>query len=236
MQPDVIWERPNWSKEARLSSQVWFGMDAATRFILFRRWGYEPTIELEFTFMRKHQLTHFIDGATKLGLMDDPHPQLCAKYHCLSNLLGGIDMGYRDDGDRAWVFYMPPHFGGAGPLLPSPSIPALPVDIMTANFRAWHANNGPLLGTTGCGSSRPTWSSPAAIRCRLLGGGAAGARARRAAGHEAGRGARIARTPPALGAAAGRRPAATRRSASTMPNTASAGSPRSPCGATWKRR
>lgn len=146
MTDDVIWNKPEWSKEARLSSQVWFGMDAATRYILFRRWGHEATIELEFTFMRKHQLTHFIDGATKLGLMSDPHPQLCAKYHCLSNLLGGIDMGYRDDGDRAWVFYMPPHFAGASPLLPSPSLPTMPVDIMTANFRAWHANNGPLLG------------------------------------------------------------------------------------------
>ncbi|MFC7397882.1 hypothetical protein ACFQU1_11850 [Chelatococcus sp. GCM10030263] len=143
---DTIWKGPNWSKEARLSSQVWFCMDAATRFILFERWGREATVELEFQFMRQHQLTHFLDGVQKLNLMSDPHPQLCAKYHCLSNLLGGIDMGYRDEGERAWVFYMPPHFAGASPLLPGPATPAVPIDIMMANFKAWHANNGVLLG------------------------------------------------------------------------------------------
>jgi hypothetical protein len=135
-----------WSLEARLSSQVWFGMDSATRFVVQDRWGYEALLDLEFKFIRTHQEAHFLDGVRKLGLAGWPHPQLCAAYHCLSNLIGGLDMGYQDDGDRAWVFYMPPHCYAGTPTLPTPMLTSLKPEIMYANLRAWHANNGVLLG------------------------------------------------------------------------------------------
>ena len=142
----MTWKLPDWSREARLSSQIWFGMDVATRFILFNRWGKQPTYDLEFEFMRKHQLTHFLDGTKKLGIEKHPHHVLAAEYHCLSNLLGGLDMGFQDDGDRAWVFYMPPSAFAGSPLLATPAAPKVPAEIMVQNFKAWHANNGVLLG------------------------------------------------------------------------------------------
>lgn len=137
---------PKWSKDALLSSRVWFGMDSATRGIVHDRSGFDALVKLEFKFLRTHQEAHFIDGATKLGLMDWEFPQLCAAYHCLSNLMGGLDQGYCDEGDRAWVFYMPPHAYTGSPTLPSSMGTYLKPEIMVANFRAWHANNGVLLG------------------------------------------------------------------------------------------
>lgn len=143
---NVPLDPPAWSAEARLSSQLWFGMDAATRWLIIDRWGLDFALHVEYTFMRKHQLTHFIDGATKLGIVDLPHPQLCAQYHVLSNQLGGLDMAYHDEGDRAWVFYLPPEAFGGSPLLPTPAVPAVSAQFYIENFRAWHANNGVLLG------------------------------------------------------------------------------------------
>ncbi|MET0985893.1 MAG: hypothetical protein ABW034_10845 [Steroidobacteraceae bacterium] len=134
-----------WSSDARLSSQVWYGMNVATRFILLKRWGIEPTVDHQFKTVRAQQLAHFLEGVSKLGLSDEPHPQLCAKYHAISNLLGGYDVGYRDDGDRAWIYYFPPNSYAGGPMLPTPAMPASPQEVLEADFRAWHANNGVLL-------------------------------------------------------------------------------------------
>lgn len=136
----------NWSEEATLSSQLWFGMDSATRWLIIDKWGLDFALDVEFGFMRTHQLTHFIDGATKLGIMGEPHPQLAAMYHALSNTLGGLDMAYQDQGDRAWVFYLPPEAYGGSPLLPTPAVPAIPAQFYIENYKAWHSNNGVLLG------------------------------------------------------------------------------------------
>lgn len=136
-----------WSREAQLASSVWFAHDNSTRWLIIRRHGLEKAIEIETFFLKKHQETHFIDGATKLGIIDHPHNVLCAEYHCLSNLLGGLDMGfYGDSGDgRAWVFYFPPQASASGPLLPGPATAALPFEMMVPFF-TWHARNGQFLG------------------------------------------------------------------------------------------
>jgi hypothetical protein len=135
-----------WSREALLASQVWFGIDSCTRMLYKRDFGIEELLELEFTFMRKHQETHFIDGAKKLGIFDWPHARLAAAYHCLSNMVGGLETGYLEDGDRAWIFYYPPLAYAGSPTLATPMAAAVDLDVLYANLRAWHANNGILLG------------------------------------------------------------------------------------------
>jgi hypothetical protein len=134
-----------WSRDALLASQVWFGIDSATRMIYKRDRGIDELMELEFAFMRKHQETHFLDGAKKLGIIDWPHPQLAAGYHCLSNMVGGIETGYLDEGHRAWIFYYPPDSYAGSPTLPTPMAAAVDMELHWQNFRAWHANNGVLL-------------------------------------------------------------------------------------------
>lgn len=136
-----------WSRDARLANQIWFGIDTANRFMLLRRWGVERTEQLEFTFLRKHQETHFLDGLEKLGLTGDSPAVASAKYHVLSNVLGGLDMGYReDDHGRAWVFYFPPSPFGASSMQPGPGVLCVPTPVILAGMRAWHAHNGVTLG------------------------------------------------------------------------------------------
>lgn len=135
-----------WSSDARLASQVWFGLSAANRWHVIDTYGEAAALELEFDFMRRHQEAHFLDGAEKLGILDQPHPALCAQYHALSNQLGGLDMGYTEVGDRAFVYYLPPQGLAGSPLLPSPGVAAASAEFMIANMKAWHANNGVMLG------------------------------------------------------------------------------------------
>lgn len=143
--PGASWM--SWSKEARLASQLWFAVDSANRFVLLKKWGLEKTCEIEFNFLRKHQETHFIDGCRKLGLQDEPAVTRCAKYHVLSNVLGGLDQGYQEDEyGRGWVFYLPPMSMAESPLSPGCGAINVPKEIWLTGFRAWHSNNGPLLG------------------------------------------------------------------------------------------
>ncbi|MFC7397878.1 hypothetical protein ACFQU1_11830 [Chelatococcus sp. GCM10030263] len=138
----------NWSPVARLASSIWFGMDSANRWIFINKFGVTETARLEFEFLRKHQEAHFLDGSAKLGLLDHPDHVRCAMYHCLSNLLGGLDMGYQgDNGDgKAWVFYFAPQAYATGPLQPTSAHSAVPIEVVLRTFEAWHANNGPVLG------------------------------------------------------------------------------------------
>jgi hypothetical protein len=137
----------SWSRATQLANQIWFGIDTANRFMLLRRWGVERTEQLEFTFLRKHQETHFLDGLKKLELADEDPAVASARYHVLSNVLGGLDMGYReDDESRAWVFYFPPSPFGASSMQPGAGILCVPTPVILAGMRAWHANNGVLLG------------------------------------------------------------------------------------------
>lgn len=134
----------DFSPRTKLASNFFFSHDNSTRFLIIRRHGWENARDLKTYFLKKHQQTHFIDGATKLGIMNEPHPVLCAKYHCLSNWLGGIDMGYYDnyshDG-KAYVAYMTPDCSIGAPFLPSPATWVVPMEMMIAIY-TWHARNG----------------------------------------------------------------------------------------------
>ena len=135
-----------WSPHTVLAHRLWFGLDAANRFTLLKRWGTAKTAELEFAFLRRHQETYFLDGLRKLGLDEMPHHVASARYHVLSNILGGLDVAYLEEDDRAWAFYLPPSAFGDTGLSPSAGILAVPSEVLLAGFRAWHANNGAMLG------------------------------------------------------------------------------------------
>ena len=66
----------------------------------------------------------------------------CARYHYLSNLLGGVGVGYAEEGPRkAWIRYPPPRWIWQGP-----AICGIPTDVSRAMLRGWHAHNGVSLG------------------------------------------------------------------------------------------
>ena len=91
---------------------------------------------------RRQQEERFLPGLEKLGLVGEPDAVACAKYHYLSNHLGGVSVVYIAESDeKAWVKYVPPRwiFDGA-------AIAGIPTEISRAMLWGWHANNGVLLG------------------------------------------------------------------------------------------
>jgi hypothetical protein len=73
----------------------------------------------------------------------------CARYHCLSNALGGLRMRYAvESAAKAWVFYEAPSWLDS-PWSPGMSAAVFRPQFMLGVMRAWHANNGRLLGNPG---------------------------------------------------------------------------------------
>jgi hypothetical protein len=98
--------------------------------------------DLLFRTFRRQHLEKFLPGLEKLGLTGLPHAIACARYHYLSNQLGGVRVEYFEESSRkAWVRYVPPRW-----IYPGATICAVPSDVTRAMLRGWHAHNGVTLG------------------------------------------------------------------------------------------
>lgn len=124
--------------------------DTALTLATIRALGQRRAELIEASMLRSHQEHLFLAGLDKLGLRHDPSDAIrCARYHCLSNVLGGLRMRYAVESDaKAWVFYETPSW------LDSPWSPGMAGAVIRPQFmigvmRAWHANNGHLLGNPG---------------------------------------------------------------------------------------
>jgi hypothetical protein len=98
--------------------------------------------------LRFHQEKYFISGLKKLGLdAEDSDAVRCAKYHCISNAIGGLRTRYAvESKDKAWVFYYPHTCEHTAPTV-GQAIHTR--ENMIVDYRGWHANNGELLGNHG---------------------------------------------------------------------------------------
>ena len=91
---------------------------------------------------RRQQAERFLPGLKKLGLSDEPDAVACAKYHFLSNHVGGVSVVYIAESDtKAWIRYLPPRW-----IFDGTAIAAIPTQVARAMLWGWHANNGVLLG------------------------------------------------------------------------------------------
>ncbi|HEV8586418.1 MAG TPA: hypothetical protein VGT02_15740 [Methylomirabilota bacterium] len=98
--------------------------------------------DLVFRVFRHQHHEKFLPGLAKLGLDRLPHAVACARYHYLSNHLGGVRVEYMEESERkAWVRYVPPRW-----IWPGPTICAVPSEVTRAMLRGWHAHNGVTLG------------------------------------------------------------------------------------------
>lgn len=109
---------------------------------LVTRRGADTAREFVFRHFRRQHLEKFLPGLRKLGLDHLPHAVACARYHYLSNALGGVKTEYLAVSDRqAWVRYPPPRWIWRGT-----AVCAVPHAVNAAMLHGWHGHNGVSLG------------------------------------------------------------------------------------------
>ena len=97
-------------------------------------------------FRRQHE-AKFLSSFSKLGLDGLPHAVACAKYHVLSNGVGGVAVEYMAESDtKAWVRFRYPRWMYAGP-----AICGIPVEASRGFLHGWYAQNGLSLGNARLG-------------------------------------------------------------------------------------
>ena len=106
------------------------------------REGPAVTGEWMFRLFRRQHEEKFLASFEKLGLTGLPDAVACAKYHVLSNAIGGVAVEYLPESDRkAWVRFRYPRWMFAGPTLCG-----VPVEVSRGFLRGWYAHNGVSLG------------------------------------------------------------------------------------------
>ncbi len=91
-----------------------------------------------FRLFRRQHLEKFLPSFSKLGLVDLPHAVACAKYHVLSNNLGGVGVEYMYESDqKAWVRFRYPRWMYHGP-----TICGVPIGVSHGFLEGWYAHNG----------------------------------------------------------------------------------------------
>ena len=111
------------------------------------RRGTADAAEFVFRVFRRQQQERFLPGLVKLGLDHLPPAVAAARYHYLSNWIGGVHVEYMYETDRkAWIRYPPPRWIWRGT-----AICGVPGEVSRAMLRGWHANNGAALGNLNLG-------------------------------------------------------------------------------------
>jgi hypothetical protein len=111
------------------------------------RRGPADAADLVLRIFRRQQQATFLPGLAKLGLSGLPPAVAAARYHYLSNFIGGVGVEYVEESPRkAWIRYPPPRW-----VWPGAAICGIPSEVNAAMLRGWHANNGVMLGRLGLG-------------------------------------------------------------------------------------
>lgn len=104
--------------------------------------GEDRAVDALFGLFRRQHLEKFLPGLDKLGLTGLPDAVACAKYHYLSNHVGGVGVAFIAESDRkAWVRYTPPRW-----IFDGTALAATPTRVARAMLHGWHGHNGVSLG------------------------------------------------------------------------------------------
>lgn len=104
--------------------------------------GREIVGDWMFRLFRQQHEDKFLSSFEKLGLSGLPHAVACAKYHVLSNGVGGVLVEYMAETDKkAWVRFRYPRW-----MYDGPAICGIPVEASRGFLRGWYAQNGVTLG------------------------------------------------------------------------------------------
>ncbi len=98
----------------------------------------EVVFDWMFRLFRRQHEAKFLSSFTKLGLDGLPHAVACAKYHVLSNGVGGVAVEYVAESDtKAWARFRYPRWMYAGP-----AICGIPTEASQGFLHGWYAQNG----------------------------------------------------------------------------------------------
>jgi len=102
------------------------------------RKGPEVMEEWMFRLFRRQHLDKFLSSFNKLGITGESDAVACAKYHVLSNSIGGVPVEYMAESDKkAWVRFRYPRWMYHGA-----TICGVPVGVSRGFLKGWYAHNG----------------------------------------------------------------------------------------------
>ena len=102
------------------------------------REGPEVVGEWMFRLFRRQHEEKFLSSFRKLGLEGLPDAVACARYHVLSNGIGGVAVEYMEESDtKAWVRFRYPRW-----MYDGPAICGVPIEASRGFLRGWYARNG----------------------------------------------------------------------------------------------
>ena len=120
--------------QARLHHAYLLGL----QLMVATRRGPQTVGEWMFRLFRRQHHEKFLSSFEKLGLSGLPHAVACARYHVLSNAIGGVDVQYMEESDtKAWVRFRYPRWMYAGP-----AICGVPQEASRGFLEGWYAHNG----------------------------------------------------------------------------------------------
>jgi len=116
---------------------VWLRQTGGLQLMIMREKGVDALERFKIVILGLHQEGHYLEGLKKLGIGGDPPAVAAAKYHYLSNSIGGLGLEYAEESPKkAWIRYTAPavFYDGLGFL-------NVPSRVQRAVFQAWHAKN-----------------------------------------------------------------------------------------------
>lgn len=136
-------EHPALEEAVNLASLLWRRQAGALQLIVLRDQGIDELVRFKQAMLGSHQQEHFLRGVARLGIAD-LHPAIvAAKYHYLSNLIGGSAVEYIEESPKkVWIRYVGEDLWNQGSALV-----AVPAAAQRATFTAWHGHNGSLMAS-----------------------------------------------------------------------------------------
>lgn len=120
--------------QAELHHQLLLGL----QLMVATRAGPQASGDWMFRLFRRQHEEKFLSSFGKLGLDGLPHAVACARYHVLSNAIGGVAVEYMEESDtKAWVRFRYPRW-----MYDGAAICGVPLETSRGFLRGWYAHNG----------------------------------------------------------------------------------------------
>jgi len=120
--------------QAELHHQLLLGL----QLMVATRAGPQASGDWMFRLFRRQHEDKFLSSFAKLGLDGLPHAVACARYHVLSNAIGGVAGEYIEESDtKAWVRFRYPRW-----MYDGAAICGVPLETSRGFLRGWYAHNG----------------------------------------------------------------------------------------------